>query len=125
MSIPVSKTLEQIRADMFGRIEEVQAEYVAKGLLPRRLNLNKGVVRGMIELWCWGLFQLYLFLALVLKQAFPSTATELWLDLWCKQVNVTRRVTTKARGQVHFVRVNTSGNVRIPAGRILRTPPDA
>jgi len=128
MSIPVNKTLEQIRADMFGRIETVQDEYVAKGWLPLRLNLNKGVIRGMIELWCWGLHQLYLFLAHVLTQAFPSTATGAWLDLWCRSVNVFRRDWTKAQGLVHFVRSGTSGtsgNVRIPAGRILRTPPDA
>jgi len=125
MSVPVNKTLEQIRAEMFGRIEEVQAEYVAKGWLPRRLNLNKGVVRGLVELWCWGLHQLYLFLAFVLTQAFPSSATGAWLDLWCKQVDITRRAATKARGVVYFTRAGTSGNVRIPAGRILRTPPDA
>lgn len=43
----VSKTLEQIRAELFAQVEMVQDEYAAKGWLPARLNLNKGVVRGL------------------------------------------------------------------------------
>jgi uncharacterized phage protein gp47/JayE len=120
----VSKSLDTIRQEMFDRIAAVQEEYVAKGWLPIRLNLNKGIVRGMIELWCWGLWQLYLFLALVLKQAFPDTATGLWLDLHCKQVGVTRRAATKAVGTVNFTRAGVAGNVLIPAGRVVRTKPD-
>jgi hypothetical protein len=58
LSTRVSKTLDQIRAELFGHIEAVQNEYAAKGWLPVRLNLNKGVVRGILELVCWGLWQL-------------------------------------------------------------------
>lgn len=120
----VSKGLDTIRQEMFDRLAAVQEEYSAKGWLPVRLNLNKGIVRGLIELWCWGLWQLYLFLALVLKQAFPDTATGLWLDLHCKQVGATRRPATKVTGTAYFVRAGNAGNVPIPAGRVVRTKPD-
>jgi uncharacterized phage protein gp47/JayE len=109
---------------MFDRLSAVQEEYVAKGWLPIRLNLNKGIVRGMIELWCWGLWQLYQFLALILKQAFADTATGLWLDLHCKAVGITRKAATKATGTVYFTRAGVAGNVPIPAGRVIRTEPD-
>ena len=124
MSIPVYKTLDEIRAELFEQIGFVQEDYQKKGWLPQILNLNKGVVRGLIELWAWGLFQLYQFLALVLKQAFPSTATGLWLELHCKQVGVEKLKKTKAKGVVYFGRIETSGNVPVAAGRIVKTLPD-
>lgn len=120
MSIPVNKTLEEIRTDLFNRISSVQAD----GYLPKFLNLNRGPIRGMIELWAWGLYQLYQLLALVLKQAFPSSATGSWLDMHCDQVGVKRLAATKAEGTVYFIREETSGNVSIPAGRIVKTRPD-
>lgn len=121
----VSKSLEQVRQELFDRLTEKQAEYAAKGWLPIRLNLNKGVVRGLIELWAWGLSLLYQFLAEVLKQAFADTATGGWLDLHCKQVGVTRKPKTKTTGTVFFLRAGNAGNVLIPAGRIVKTKPDA
>jgi uncharacterized phage protein gp47/JayE len=120
----VSKNLDTIRQEMFDRLAAAQEEYAAAGWLPIRLNLNKGIVRGLIELWCWGLWQLYQFLALVLSQAFPDTATGAWLDLHCKQVGVTRQPSTRAVGVVHFTRAGIAGNVPIPAGRVVRTKPD-
>ncbi len=120
MSIPIEKTLEEIREDLFSRISQVQQD----GWLPERLNLNKGVVRGLIEIWAWGLYQLYLFLTFVLKQAFPSEASETWLDLHCGQVGVTRLEATKATQAFYWTREGTTGNVPIPAGRIVKTKPD-
>ena len=120
----VSKSLDTIRQEMFDRLTAVQEEYVAKGWLPLRLNLNKGVVRGLLEMWCWGLWQLYQFLELVLRQAFPDQATGFWLDLHCKQVGVARRPATKVSGTVYFTRAAMAGNVPIPAGRVVRTRPD-
>lgn len=120
MSIPVNKTLDEIRNDLFSKISSVQQD----GYFPTFLNLNKGVIRGMIEIWAWGLFQLYTFLALVLKQAFASTATGAWLDLHCKDVGVTRLSATKALGKVIFTRLVTEENTAIPAGRIMKTKPD-
>jgi len=120
----LNRSLEEIRQSLFDRINEKQAEYSAQGWLPIRLNLNKGIVRGLIELWAWGLFQLYQFLAVVLKQAFADTATGFWLELHCKQVNVYRKGATKARHLLYFVRADSVGNVPIPAGRIVKTKPD-
>lgn len=120
----VSKSLDTIRQEMFDRLTAKQAEYVAAGWLPIQLNLNKGIVRGLIELWCWGLWQMYQFLALVLGQAFPDMATGLWLELHCKQVGVSRKPATKATGSVYFTRAGSVGNVPIPAGRVVRTKPD-
>jgi len=125
MSIPINKTLDEIRTEMFARIETIQDEYAAKGWLPVRLNLNKGVFRGLIELWCWGLHQLYLFLAYILTMAFPLLSEEAWLELHAGQVELTKKAATKASGTVVFTRVGTTGNVPIPAGRIVRTQPDA
>lgn len=120
----VSKSLDTIRQEMFDQLSAKQEEYAAAGWLPIRLNLNKGIVRGLIELWCWGLWQLYQFLSLVLGQAFPDTATGSWLDLHCKQVGVTRKPATKAAGTVYFTRAGIAGNVPIPAGQVARTLPD-
>ncbi len=124
MSIPVSKTLDEVRTDLYTRLSEVHATYAAKGWLPRALNLNKGVLRGLIELYAWGLYALYQFLFTIFEQAVPESATGAWLDLHCAQVGVTRRAATKAQGTVVFSRSGTSGNVKIAAGRIVKTLPD-
>ncbi|MGD9809631.1 MAG: baseplate J/gp47 family protein [Deferribacterales bacterium] len=118
--IPIDKTLEDVRSEVYEKVEEQQQ---ADGL-PRKLNLNRGPIRGLIELFSWGLYQLYLFLASILKQAFPSTASGTWLDLHCKQVGITRKAATKATGNVTVTR-SQAGNIRIPAGKIFRTEPDA
>lgn len=125
MSVPINKTLEQVRTDLFGRIDSVQTEYAAKGWLPQVLDLNKGVTRGLMELWSWGLHQLYLYLTYVLKQGFPGLSEGEWLDLHCAQLGLTRKTATKAVGRVVFSRTVTAGNVPIAAGRLLRTKPDA
>lgn len=124
MGITLSKTIEELRAAIFARIEAVQEEYAAKGWLPARLNLNKGIARGMIEMFAWGQWQLYNFLNVVHKQAIPRESTGKWLDLHCDQIGIARKPATKAKGNVLFLRGDTRSNIRIPAGRILRTPPD-
>lgn len=120
----VNRSLDEIRQSLFDRINDKQEEYVAQGWLPIRLNLNKGIVRGLIEIWAWGLYQLYQFLAMVLKQAFADSATGPWLDLHCKQVDVYRKKNTKAKGLIYLLRLDSVGNMPIPAGRIVRTLPD-
>jgi len=121
----LSKTLDEVREMVFGHVEDVQEEYAAKGWLPRRLNLNKGVVRGLLEIFCWGLYQLYQLLASVFEQAAPKTATdEEWMEWHAEQVEAPRKKATKAKGMIRFARSTTSGNVPIPAGRIVRTAPD-
>ncbi|MDR1398093.1 MAG: baseplate J/gp47 family protein [Desulfarculales bacterium] len=121
----ISRTIDDIRSELYGHLAEVQEEYAAKGWLPRRLNLNKGVVRGLIELYAWGLWQVYNLLEKIMRQAFPLYATGEWLDLHCVQIGADRKSATKTRGKVSFIRTEgAEGNVRIPAGRIVRTQPD-
>lgn len=124
MAIRLSKTIEEIRAALFSRIESVQDEFAAKGWLPSRLNLNKGIARGILEMFAWGQWQLYNFLNAVHKQAIPLEAAGEWLELHCEQIGIARKPATKARGRVLFHRDETKGNIRIPQGRILRTLPD-
>lgn len=124
MDIRLSRTIEELREALFARIEAVQDDYAAKGWLPARLNLNKGIVRGILEMFAWGQWQLYNFLNTVFRQAIPHEATGKWLELHCEQIGIARKPPVKARGLVKFVRGETGGNIRIPAGRILRTPPD-
>ena len=71
----VSRTIEDIRASVFGYVESVQDSLAARGYLPARLNLNKGVVRGLLEIFCWGYWQIYSLLERLLTQATPSSAT--------------------------------------------------
>jgi len=120
MTVPIEKSLDDIRNDLFGRIATAQAD----GHLPQFLNLNKGVVRGLIEIWAWGLYQLYQFMVVVFGQLFPTLATGTWLDLHCKQVGVTRQKATRAFGMATFFREGNEGNVSIPMGTVVRTKPD-
>lgn len=120
----LSKSLDECRQMLFARIEEVQDEYQAKGWLPLRLNLNKGVVRGLIEIFAWGLYQLYQFLAAILVEGIPKQASGAWLDLHADQVEQPRKQSTKAKGRLRFRRDTARGNTLIPAGRIVRTQPD-
>lgn len=124
MSIRLSKDISEIRAGLFARIESVQDEYAAAGWLPARLNLNKGIARGIIELFAWGLWQLYNFLAVMHRQAIPLEAEGDWLDMHAAQVDESRKPATRAHGNVLFLRGDGTGNLRIPAGRIVRTKPD-
>ena len=123
----LSKTIDEIRASIFAHVEKAQDEFVAKGWLPLRLNLNKGVVRGLLEIYCWGYWQIYALLQRLMKQAVPATSTGDWLDTHAASVNLSRRPATKARGNVRFYRASSSSpaaNINIPARRIVRTLPD-
>ena len=120
----LSKNIGDIRSALFSKVEAVQDDYAAKGWLPIRLNLNKGIVRGILELFAWGLWQLYNFLDRIHQQAIPLQASGNWLDTHAAQVGEIRKAATKARGHVRFFRGSASGNIRIPEGRIVRTKPD-
>jgi len=124
MAIKLSRDISELRASLFGRVEEVQDGYSAKGWLPARLNLNKGIARGLLEIFAWGSWQLYNFLSLVHRQAIPMQAAGEWLDLHAEQVMEARKPATKARGNVKFLRGANNGNIVIPRGRIVRTLPD-
>lgn len=123
----LTKSLDDIRAEIFARMEEVQDDYAARGWLPSRLNLNKGIMRGIIELFAWGLWQLYQFLNHIFSQAVPLESEGDWLEVHAAQVDLVRKPALKARGQVIFSRpegASTESNIRIAAGRIVRTRPD-
>ncbi|MFV0423747.1 baseplate J/gp47 family protein [Oleidesulfovibrio sp.] len=121
----ISRTIDEIRESLFARIEAVQDELAAAGFLPRRLNLNKGIARGLIELTAWGIWQVYNLLEILVKQAVPATATGIWLNLHLAAVGLFRKMWTKATGRVRFFRDgNIAGNIVIPSGRIVRTLPD-
>lgn len=79
----LSKSLAEIRADLYRRMNEVQDEFIAQGYLPRRLNLNKGVARGLIELFAFGLWQLYQVLEKTMQEAVPKNSASQWLDVHC------------------------------------------
>lgn len=123
----LSRTIDDVRAAVFGHVERVQTDFAARGWLPARLNLNKGVARGMLECYCWGYWQIYSLLDRLMKQAVPATATGEWLNTHAATVNLSRRPATKARGNIRFIRnpsSNNAGNVVIPPRRIVRTLPD-
>lgn len=122
----LDRSIESLRADLYSKIDAVQDDFAARGCLPARLNLNKGVVRGLLELYAWGQYQLYALLQRVLGQAAPQQATGAWLDVHADGVDLQRRAATKATGQVLFLRgpASASGNIPIPIGRIVRTLPD-
>ncbi|MDD2966764.1 MAG: baseplate J/gp47 family protein [Desulfovibrionaceae bacterium] len=127
ISLPrLSLRLDEIRAALFNHIDAAQDKLAAQGFLPSRLNLNQGVVRGLLEMYAWGQWQLYALLARLLAQAAPYHATGKWLDLHADGVGLARRAATKAAGRVRFYRAaqGQEGNVSIPAGRIVRTLPD-
>lgn len=53
MPLPIEKSLDAIRNDLFTRIGAVQQD----GYWPGFINLNRGPIRGLIEIWAWGLYQ--------------------------------------------------------------------
>lgn len=121
----ISRSIDDIRANLYARIDAVQDAYAQKGWLPGRLNLNKGVVRGLIELFAWGIWQVYNLMEKLLKQAVPQYAEDTWLDLHAESVGLVRKQATKASGKVRFVRnQGTTGNIVVQAGRIVRTNAD-
>lgn len=122
----ITKSTDTIRKELFSHIDEIQEEYIQKGWLPRRMNINNGVIRGLLEIFIWGLYQLYQFLAFVLTQATPKTASGEWLDMHASGVDLERKKATKTIGNIIFTRLDgANGNIKIPAGKIVRTPVDS
>jgi phage-related baseplate assembly protein len=89
------------------------------------MNLNKGVIRGLIELFAWGKWQLYTLLQRLVQQGVPHYSNDEWLDLHAQSVGLRRKEATKACGNINFYRRESAGgNIVIPSGRIVRTLPD-
>lgn len=123
----VFQTVEDIRVSVFGYVGPVQDSLAARGYLPARPNLNKGVVHGLLKVFCWGYWQIYSLLERLFTQATSPSATGTWLDMHAASVDLPRRAATKARGNVRFLRAaqgNSEANVTVPIRRIMHTMPD-
>lgn len=123
----LSKTLAEIRQELFDNMDKVQEEFIAEGYLPQRLNLNKGIARGLIELFAFGLWQLYQIMEKTMQEAVPKNSSASWLDVHALQVDVTRKQSQKAYGNIAFYRSdlkNKNSNIVIPKGKIAKTMPD-
>ena len=120
----LDKSLTEVRTDLYARLDEMYADYQAKGWLPAALNLNRGPARGLIELNNWGRHQVNRDISALIPQCFAAYATGSWLDLHAADVLLERKPALQATGRVIFSRLKTGGNVKIPAGRLVRTKPD-
>jgi uncharacterized phage protein gp47/JayE len=119
--IPINKTRDDVRNDYLAKASDLQNE----GLLPAELNMNRGLFRSFLELFSDGHTRLYEYLQNLLPQAFGNTASGDWLrTLHAPSVGITPIAKTKAKGSVVFARSGTTGNVNIPASRIVKTKPD-
>ena len=120
----LDKSLTDVRTAMFERLEEVHSEYSGKGWLPAALNLNRGPARGLIELANWGRHKVNQDITALIPQCFALYASGAWLDLHAADVLLSRKESLQATGTVIFSRQKAAGNVKIPAGRLVRTKPD-
>jgi phage-related baseplate assembly protein len=121
MTIPIDKDRDQVREEYLDEAAQLQEE----GLLPAQVNLNRGLIRSLLELFADGHTRLYEYLRNLLPQAFGHTATGDWLRmLHAPAVGITPITKTKASGYITFTRTETTGNVNIPASRIVKTKPD-
>ena len=94
MTIPIDKTSDDIRAEYLAEAEELQTA----GQLPVNVNLNRGLIRSLIELFANGHTLLYEYLKNLLVQAFGHTATGDWLrTLHAPSVGITPISKTKAQ----------------------------
>lgn len=123
----LSKTLAEIRQELYDNMNKVQDELITEGYLPQRLNLNKGIARGLIEIFAFGLWQLYQNMEKTMQEAVPKNSTKSWLDVHSDQVGIARKQSQKAYGNIAFYRLdleNTERNIVIPKGKIVKTQPD-
>lgn len=123
----LSKTLAEIRQELFDNMDKVQDEYIAEGYLPQRLNLNKGIARGLIEIYAFGLWQLYQHMDKTMQEAVPKNSTASWLDVHSDQVGIARKQSQKAYGNIAFYRLDLEDknrNIVIPKDKIVKTAPD-
>jgi len=116
----INKSIDDIRDQLISRIETAQVN----GWLPDKINFGRGPIRGLIEIWAWGVWQLYEYMRVVVSQAIPGESSGSWLDLHCEQIGITRYAALKTKGIVYFCRDDVTGNVIIPKGRIVKTKPD-
>ena len=123
--IELNKSVEKIREELFEFIEDKQEDYVKEGFLPAKINLNKGIIRGMLEVFIFGIWQLYNMMSKLLMQAIPINSTGDWLKLHAESIGVIPKKKTKAKGFVQFTRDSSKiGNINIAKNKIVGTLPD-
>ncbi len=121
----LNKSVDDIRKELFEFIESKQDDYIKKGFLPTKINLNKGILRGMLEVFIFGIWQLYNTMSKILMQAIPIHSTGDWLKLHAESVGLTPKKKTKAIGVVQFTRdIRKTGNINIAQNKIVGTLPD-
>lgn len=107
------KSLEDLRLEAFQRLA---------GLKSKITNLNiGGVFRTLLELSLQALADFYNLLLTIAPMGFAKYASGQWLDEKVADVEITRHPAKKTKGQVVFGRNSAQGNVKVPAGTILRT----
>ncbi len=121
----LTRKISDLRSRIYGHMDISLDEYAASGHLPRRPSLNKGVLRGLIEIYAWGQYQVYRVLNRILQQAVPGTSTGKWLDVHADGVGITRLPALKAVGRIRFYRSSSAGNIPIAKNKIVRTAADS
>jgi len=115
------KSLDEIKQGMLTHIQAAQEN----GYLPKVLNFYRGPFRGLIELWAFGLYQLYAVLDNATKQATPTEADEDgWVERHIEQVGLERKSARRTSGRLKLKRANAQGNFVVPPGRTFSTLPD-
>ncbi len=117
----IDKSLDDIRQDLYTNISQFQTS----GNLPKKLSLFDGVLRGMVELTAWGLYQLYGYLKFKLLQAFPHLSTGVDLLQHCESVGLVPKPASKTEGVLKVTRIDTVGVKTIPVGKIFKTRKDS
>lgn len=117
----VDKSLDDIRQELYSNI----GQYQTSGGFPEKLSLFDGVLRGIIELTAWGLYQLYQFLGFKLVQAFPHLSTGDDLLEHCAGIGITPKEASKTEGVLKVSRTDTTGNKTIPVGMMFKTQTDS
>ncbi len=93
---------------------------------PKITNYNVGgAYRTLLEINSEAIKQLYdLVKEHIVPNMFVMTAKGKWLDAHATTFGITRKPAKKAKGHVLFRRTDTSGNVLIPKGTIVKTAPN-
>jgi len=93
---------------------------------PKITNYNTGgAYRTLLEVNSEAIKQLYdLVKEHIIPNMFVITAKGQWLDVHAATFGMTRKSAKKAKGYVLFKRTDTSGNVLIPKGTVVKTAPN-
>lgn len=114
----------------FGKSEESIKEQlfaeVRKNLETLKItNFNPGgIFRGFLEVVAHFKGLIYKTLDKTFLNAFAATASGIWLDAKCRDVNVQRQPAQAAKGYFLFTRDNNIQNIKIKKGSLIKTELD-